>query len=213
MTTAFRTWSDRLDTLSLTKFQIRQFGHTISRRAMGAQAMGHRTNLTDDEALRLYGRIIANPVYLTSEHASQGITWLAKHGAKALGMPRERMAELVNGFDHFTWNGAIRFGTPNNGGNFTLPVWTVHQYDGTVWQYFNASWVTSYWDSAAGAAWWEGVDNASPRIDDGYEHEVWSLGETLRDTAHTLAAGDREIAEWQSFLDDMRERSERLRRG
>lgn len=206
MTSAFRTWSNRLDDLTLTKYQISQFAQAISRRAMGAEARGKRTNLTDDEAVRLYRRILGNPVYLTSGHASQGITWLSKYGAKVLGMTREEMTERVQGFDHFTWNGAIRFGR-----YFTLPIWTVHQCDGTVWQYFNASWVTRTYDGASEAAWWEGVINQQSSVEDDYDYEVWSEQQTLEDTAHSLAAGDHEIAAWQDFVTDMRKRSERLR--
>lgn len=212
-TTAFRIWSARLDELSLTKHQIGQFARAISRRALGRNARGFRTALTDEEAIDLYRRILASPVYLTAEHASQGVTWLAKYGAKALGMPAGDMTARLAAFDHFTWNGAVRIGTPRTGGNFTLPVWTVHQYDGTVWQYFNASWITRTYDGASDPAWWEGVEAREPvDVETDYELEVWSEDESLaNDAQRVMSTSDHEIESWQAFTAAIRGRTERIR--
>lgn len=147
-TKAYNKWVDRLWTNILTKAEVQQFAQAVTRRALGAEPHGRRTNLTDEEAKVLYDRLLCDPVRLTETHTQQGLTWLRDRGAKALDIPADDLAEILANFSHFTWNGAVEFTGPYSNG--TLPVWTVHLTDGRVLQYYNGAWQSE----PGNTSWW-----------------------------------------------------------
>lgn len=91
------------------------------------------------EAIELVHKISREPARLTEEHTTQGLLWFGRHAEKALGIEHEQVLDIVNHFDHFTWDGTVyRFGPYENG---EVPVWTVHLDDGRELRYHYAPWV------------------------------------------------------------------------
>lgn len=145
-TKAFKTWTERLDSGTLSKSEIAQFAAAVVPIAQGYDAGGRRTNLTQPEAQQLRDRLRTVPVYLTDSHTEQGATWLRKHGRKVLGLTDE-MAEAVAEEDFiFLWNGYVVDGCTRH------PVWTVVFEDGRQFRYWYAPWVSgedlSGWESS-----------------------------------------------------------------
>lgn len=128
-TKAFRTWSTRLDSGTLTKSQVRQFAAAISTVAVGEDARGKRTALTLSECQALYGRVHHNPVGLTEEHTRQSLRWLARYAnatqhSGGLGMSWYLLGRVLAHFDRFTFDGEYV-----TSGQNVWPVWTLHLTD------------------------------------------------------------------------------------
>lgn len=138
-TTSYLTWQERIASGVLTKSQTNQFTHAIATRARGEYPRGRHINITVDEAKALVAQLRDNPVRLTDEHTTQGITWFARHAAKALSMPATEVLDVVDHFDHFSWDGSVAvYGVY---ANTAVPVWTVHLDDKRELRYHYAPWV------------------------------------------------------------------------
>jgi hypothetical protein len=111
----------------------------------GAAVGGRRSALEAEEACILYDRISRNPVLLTAEHTDQGLTWLTRHGEKALGDPA--VSQLVEHFRCFSWDGDVEWNS-NGYVQYTVPIWTVHLTDGRRFKY----WFASGWRASKGSA-------------------------------------------------------------
>lgn len=134
---AAKVWEDRIDSGFMTKPQCQQFTRVVSLQAAGYAPTGHRTNLTREEAERLYDRIEERGgVRLSPEHTEQGLAWLARFGAKKVGLPDG----VLDRFSHFTFDGHAEI--TDNGYRYAsaVPYWTIHMTDGTSLEYFCFAW-------------------------------------------------------------------------
>jgi hypothetical protein len=159
-TPAFRRWSARLDSGTLTASECRGFASTVFRLAMDADGFERhaprgrrRTNLTPAEAEVLVTRIGAmGGVRLTDEQTAAGLGWLRRYGAAAsVWWGRTFPVERLDSFSHFTFHGdAI---DPDDRGWSSVPLYRVHFTDGgpTI-DYWRRA-----WQSGGGAEWWPTV--------------------------------------------------------
>jgi len=198
-TNAFRVWSERLDTGTLTKSQVQQFAGAISTVALGRMQRGRHSALTHEECVSLYRRIRSQSVRLTDDHTRQGHDWLSRYGAKVLAMDSETHSAMMLAFDHFSWDGQIVDGS-------VLPIWTVHLTTGAVLQYFNASWVSKAYDNERDSAYWWGIRDSEP-----IERSDYDYLDSFADAERVSVFADNEIDEWNSFVDGIRERTKSLR--
>lgn len=153
--TAFRRWVERIESGTFTHSEARQWAQAVAMLCAGRDARGHRTNLTTEEARRLWDLLFFRPdgVSLTAEHAAKGERWLKEYGADRLGIP----AELLPLFERFTFHGEAEIDRNN-----AYPIWRVHLTDGRRFDYFAPPWqATAYAHGtgrtsaqAVGAVWW-----------------------------------------------------------
>lgn len=137
--TICRRWKQRIESGVFTVSLCRQWAHAVVPLSESLEPGGFRTNLKDHEARELRELIVARPeggVLLNDEDTDRGLRWLQRYGVKRIEFPEQ----LLNDFDHFTFEGHARTMYSANRVAGSWPKYVFHTTDGIEAEYYATPW-------------------------------------------------------------------------
>lgn len=151
---SFRLWSDRIDGGTITRYQCIQWAHAVQGLIQG-WAGGKRTNLTTEEAERLWDKLhdLPNGLALTPDHQEAGRVWMRKYGAR-VGLPVTDENGHPIDVHAFSFVGAHAYDT--GAWRPTMaPIYRTWLADGRVFDYAPTPWQASAYGQGKLPLWWE----------------------------------------------------------